>query len=91
MLKVNILFMVKAAKEILGKKDVTILLQENEATIQGVIEKLDREHEGKLSEAMSKPNMSILLNGRDIEFLGGFKTRLHNGDKIVIIPLVAGG
>lgn len=37
------------------------------------------------------PNVSILVNGRDIDFLKGLKTELQEGDIVVLIPPVAGG
>jgi molybdopterin synthase sulfur carrier subunit len=37
------------------------------------------------------PNVSILVNGRDMDFLKGLKTELHEGDIVVLIPPVAGG
>ena len=33
----------------------------------------------------------ILVNGRDIEFLDGLKTKLKDGDVIDVFPPVAGG
>jgi len=80
-------------RKLLGKDTITIKLQESEATIKGLIERLDKEYEGKLWETISKSNMNIyiLLNGRDIEFLRGINAHLSNGDRVAIIPLVAGG
>jgi len=37
------------------------------------------------------PNVSILINGRDMDFLKGFKTELQEGDVVVLIQPVAGG
>jgi sulfur-carrier protein len=37
------------------------------------------------------PNVNILVNGRDMDFLKGFETELQDGDIIVMIPPVAGG
>ena len=37
------------------------------------------------------PNVSILVNGRDMDFLKGLKTELQEGDIVVLIPPVAGG
>ena len=33
----------------------------------------------------------VLVNGRDIEFLDGLKTKLKDGDVIDVFPPVAGG
>jgi sulfur-carrier protein len=37
------------------------------------------------------PNVSILVNGRDMDFLKGLKTELQEGDIVVLTPPVAGG
>lgn len=37
------------------------------------------------------PKISILVNGRDIDFLQGAKTELKEGDTVVLIPPIAGG
>jgi sulfur-carrier protein len=33
----------------------------------------------------------IMINGRDIEFLNGLETVLHEGDEVLILPIVSGG
>ena len=39
-----------------------------------------------------KPNVLILLNGREISVLpGGLESEVKNGDEIVIIPVTHGG
>lgn len=38
-----------------------------------------------------KSMYKVLVNGRDIEFLDGLKTRLKDGDVIDVFPPVAGG
>lgn len=38
-----------------------------------------------------KSMYKVLVNGRDIEFLQGLKTRLKDGDVIDVFPPVAGG
>jgi len=38
-----------------------------------------------------KSMYKVLVNGRDIEFLQGLKTRLNDGDVIDVFPPVAGG
>ena len=37
------------------------------------------------------PRVRMMVNGRDIEFLGGMGTVLHDGDQVLILPMVAGG
>ncbi|MFX1253455.1 MAG: ubiquitin-like small modifier protein 1 [Promethearchaeota archaeon] len=35
--------------------------------------------------------IKILINGRNIDFLEGLKTKLNSGDEIAVFPPVAGG
>lgn len=38
-----------------------------------------------------RPYYSLLVNGRNVEFLGGLETRLSETDVLTIIPPAAGG
>jgi len=38
-----------------------------------------------------RPKNVILVNGREINSLDGLETELHDGDEIVLIPLIHGG
>ncbi|MEM3577888.1 MAG: MoaD/ThiS family protein [Candidatus Bathyarchaeia archaeon] len=35
--------------------------------------------------------ITVLVNGRRIEFIGGLKTKLKDMDEIVLMPIIAGG
>lgn len=35
--------------------------------------------------------VKVFINGRDVEFLGGLKTMLKDGDEVALIPPIAGG
>ena len=72
-----------------SKKEVH--LQENNATIRNLIEELDKEYSGRIAEALSKSILAILVNGQDVEFLGGPDTKLSDGDRVALSPIVAGG
>jgi len=37
------------------------------------------------------PIINIYINGRNVRFTGGLETHLTEGDKILILPAVAGG
>jgi molybdopterin synthase sulfur carrier subunit len=37
------------------------------------------------------PHLRLMVNGRDIAFLGGMDTVLEDGDEILILPPVSGG
>jgi len=78
-------------KELLGKDKMVVNLRGSEATIRGLIKKLDEEYGGKVWEAISRPNIFIFVNGQDIEFLRGIDTILSDGDRVAIMPLAAGG
>lgn len=93
MINVNLVILDSTIRKLLCSENMTIELQESEATIRGLIERLDEKCERKLWETISKSNLniSILVNGRDIEFLQGVNAQLSNGDRVAIIPLVAGG
>jgi len=39
----------------------------------------------------SRPNMLILVNGKEISVLNGLRTKIKDGDEIVLIPVVHGG
>jgi len=38
-----------------------------------------------------RPYIKVMVNGRDIEFLGGLKAKIEDGDIIQMIPPVRGG
>jgi MoaD family protein len=38
-----------------------------------------------------KPNMLILVNGREISVLDGLDTALADGDEVVFVPVIHGG
>ncbi|MEM3770063.1 MAG: MoaD/ThiS family protein [Candidatus Bathyarchaeia archaeon] len=90
MIRVKLIVLHKALKEILNK-DLTIELAEG-ATIRDLIQRLDLVYKGAVSEILRiDKQVSILLNGQDIEHLGSLNKKLADGDCIAFIPLVAGG
>jgi len=93
LINVNVVILDWTVRKLLGKENMSVELKEGEATVKGLIERLDKKYEGKLWETISKSNLniSILVNGRDIEFLRGMNAFLSDGDRVAIIPLVAGG
>lgn len=38
-----------------------------------------------------RPNVLILVNGKEISVLKGLETTLQNGDEVVLVPVVHGG
>lgn len=64
-------------------RDAILKLIENERALRDLI--LDPELKDP------RPNTIILINGREMNVLGGLKTEIKDGDEITIIPVVHGG
>ncbi|MEM3550477.1 MAG: MoaD family protein [Candidatus Bathyarchaeia archaeon] len=83
-------------KQILGAKETIVQLKEN-ATIDDLIQHLIEKSGRKFEDAIKNPDgsiastITILLNGRRIDFLEGTKTKLEDGDVVSFIPPVGGG
>ena len=67
------------------------------ASVRELISKLTREFP-ELKQSLvdsqfedSRTNALILVNGREISALDGLKTKLEDGDKVVLVPVVHGG
>ena len=39
----------------------------------------------------SRETVRIMVNGKEISLLNGLQTELHNGDEVIMFPLVGGG
>lgn len=66
------------------------------ATVAEVVESLASRFKGLREEIFKEDggfseDYRILLNGREVAYLEGEKTRVKNGDEVVIIPPVGGG
>jgi MoaD family protein len=79
-----------------GKDEVQVNLSEG-SSLKDAISKLI-EDEGALRDLIldpelkdPRPNTIILINGREMNVLGGLKTEIKDGDEIIIIPVVHGG
>lgn len=74
-----------------GKSKISMELDDDttlrEAT-RRITEKLP-----KLEQVLadSKPNMLVLVNGKEISVLKGLDTLLGNGDEVIFIPVLHGG
>jgi molybdopterin synthase sulfur carrier subunit len=81
--------------DLIGKKAIDEIECEEGATISMLLDWLFLD--SKIRSALFdedrkiKPNLTILRNGRDINFLDGLETQLSSGDEIAIFPLVVGG
>ncbi|MEJ7735609.1 MAG: MoaD/ThiS family protein [Polyangiaceae bacterium] len=65
------------------------------ATVADVIEDLDKRHPGikdrLLDDKGVRRFINVYVGEEDIRFLDGLKTELKSGDRISIIPAIAGG
>jgi molybdopterin synthase sulfur carrier subunit len=84
-------------KEILGGREMEIALSRG-STLQALISHMVARWGERLSSRLFEPGSSnllprirVMVNGRDIGFIGGMETVLQEGDEIVIFPPVAGG
>jgi len=74
-----------------GKSKLDLKLAKN-TILREVINKIIEESP-QLTQALSnpKPNMLILVNGREISVLNGLETVVKAGDKLVFVPVMHGG
>jgi molybdopterin synthase sulfur carrier subunit len=83
-------------REITGKKVDEIQLQ-NVITVEELLTLLSEKHGKKFNEYIYNKKgkvygfLSFLVNGKNINVLQGFDTKLKQGDTIAILPPVGGG
>ncbi len=84
-------------QEILGTREAEISLPEG-ATIQGLLSRLRELWGDRLSSRLFHPGterllpyITLMVNGRSVQFLSGTETALHDGDEVLLLPPVAGG
>jgi len=83
-------------REVTGKREDEVVLPENadiETLLTLLSEKYGRPFVDYVYEEKGevRGHLQFLVNGRNIKFLQGFKTKLNNGDRVAIIPPVGGG
>jgi molybdopterin synthase sulfur carrier subunit len=74
-----------------GKDEVTAA----GTTVFELIQELDKKHPGikdrLLDEKGVRRFVNIYVGEEDVRFLDGLKTELRAGDKVTIVPAIAGG
>lgn len=87
-------------RQIMGKSKIPLEIasvDRNTVTVHIVLEKLDTLYDGQFAKELyledGTPNLwtRIMLNGRDIRFLGEDKLFVQDGDAILISSVMAGG
>ena len=83
---------------ILGEKEVEIDLPETvtvEEALRNIADKYGHYFSNDVFREKGEVGLSffldILVNGRNITTLQGFKTPLRDGDKVTFLPLISGG
>ena len=89
-INVRIRFIGSIADDV-GGKEVSIQLDEAKNTMKDLIKRLDEIYDGRVSRIASHPHISVMLNGRDIDFLRGLETTISDGDSVIVVPPIAGG
>ena len=87
-------------KRILGKEEFDMSLPEG-STLDDLLSSMIRGRGDELSSRLVNLDgrgpaeqarvTRVMINGRDIEFLNGLETVLHEGDEILILPILSGG
>ncbi|MHA1348100.1 MAG: ubiquitin-like small modifier protein 1 [Candidatus Heimdallarchaeaceae archaeon] len=80
-------------KKIIGKKQFTM----EAGSVEDLLDKLFAEYGEELRDELFddlgkiKPIYRIIVNGRNINLLDGFQTKLKDDDMLVLMPAIAGG
>jgi molybdopterin synthase sulfur carrier subunit len=66
------------------------------ATLKGALDDLEKRHPGFKERIMNekgalRPYINVFHNDEDVRFGDGLNTALKDGDKLAIVPAIAGG
>ena len=96
MIKVKI-YTILTLKQILGQREFEVSVQEG-STVRNLLSWMTERWGDKLSPHLFQPesdrvlsHIRLLVNGRDIQFLNGVDTVLHDGDEFSMLPILTGG
>lgn len=90
MIKVKLVLLDEDLRKVAGAKEVTFEIP-MESTIEELLWVAAQKYGEKILEIPRKLGTTIMLNGQNIEFLGGMKAKLSDGDRVAIIPPLSGG
>lgn len=86
-----------AFRDILGIKEIDLQFSSNITVKTLVLTLSDKYSQGKLEGQVYDESgnvrefVKILVNGRDVDFLGGSSTQLKDGDILALFPPAIGG
>jgi len=89
-IEVKLMLLDEDLRKTLGAKEFAFDLPEG-STIRDLFEAVVSKYNEKTTESLLKDGMLIVLNGQNIEFLGGANASLSDGDRVAIIPPLEGG
>ena len=85
-------------KKFMGKGEITLnLAPSKHYSIRDILKEIERSENKELfhltSDAQGVPigSVRVVLNGKIIHSFGGLEKTVHDGDRIAILPLLAGG
>lgn len=90
MIKVTLALLGEEIRKKIGAKEVNLEVPEG-STVKDLLEIIAQEYGRDALEATLKLGALILLNGQNIELLGGINAKLSNEDRVAIIPPLDGG
>ncbi len=91
------IYTILTLKQILGQREFEVSIQEG-STVKNLLAWMIERWGDKLSPHLFQPesdrvlpHIRLLVNGRDIQFLKGVDTVLHDGDEFSMLPILTGG
>ncbi len=92
MSKINVITFANI-KRIIGKKHFIMEAESVEDMLNKLLEEYGQELKDELFDELGKIKSMyrIVVNGRNINLLEGFQTKLKDEDMIVLMPAIAGG